>query len=82
MKNIAVIAVLALCLGLAGCKGEPTHTVGWYKAHDQERAAKLAECKANPGEKAAMPNCINAGKANDEKLSSRRGFSPLAPMKW
>lgn len=40
----------------------------------------IAKCKANPGELAASPNCINAQQAQNEKDLSRRGFLKLPPV--
>lgn len=77
--KIIVIAALS-ALALAGCQKETTHSVDWYKSHDQQRTAKLAECKNDPGDKEASPNCINAQKAADAKVLSRRGFvQPVMP---
>lgn len=49
---------------ISGCSpAEPTKTVDYYKAHPDERKAKLKECANNPGEKASEPNCVNAEQA-------------------
>ncbi|AEC20743.1 hypothetical protein PT7_2203 [Pusillimonas sp. T7-7] len=34
----------------------------------------IIKCKANPGELALAPNCVNAKQANNEKALSRRGW--------
>lgn len=65
--------VLLASLWLAGCtadKSEPVRDVAYYEANDAERADKLAECANNPGTLAATPNCINARKADDNKVLS------------
>ncbi|EBR8339490.1 hypothetical protein DOC43_23920 [Salmonella enterica subsp. enterica serovar Agona] len=79
MKKLSIVLVVAAVL--AGCgENTPVQTVDWYKAHDTERKAMIAKCKANPGELAASPNCINAQQAQNEKDLSRRGFLKLPPV--
>lgn len=80
MKRIALVSALAV---LAGCSqapapvAEPVQTVEWFKEHDAERSAALEKCRANPGELAGTPNCINAEKAQQEKDVARRGHLKL-----
>ncbi len=79
MKKLSIVLVVAAAL--AGCgENTPVQTVDWYKANDTERKAMIAKCKANPGELAASPNCINAQQAQNEKDLSRRGFLKLPPV--
>jgi len=79
MKKLSIVLVVAAVL--AGCgENTPVQTVDWYKAHDTERKAMIAKCKANPGELAASPNCINAQQAHNEKELSRRDFLKLPPV--
>ncbi|EGB7423300.1 EexN family lipoprotein [Escherichia coli] len=79
MKKLSIVLIVAAVL--AGCgENTPVQTVDWYKAHDTERKAMIAKCKANPGELAASPNCINAQQAQNEKDLSRRGFLKLPPV--
>ena len=79
MKKLSLVLVVAAAL--AGCgENTPVQTVDWYKAHDTERKAMIAKCKANPGELSASPNCINAQQAQNEKDLSRRGFLKLPPV--
>ncbi|MFM2281206.1 MAG: hypothetical protein RLZZ444_3437 [Pseudomonadota bacterium] len=79
MKKLSIVLVVTAVL--AGCgENTPVQTVDWYKAHDTERKAMIAKCKANPGELAASPNCINAQQAQNEKDLSRRGFLKLPPV--
>lgn len=61
-------------LALAGCNkaGEPSRDVAYYEAHDAERASKVAECRNNPGALAGTANCINAAKADDNRILSKR----------
>lgn len=87
MKKIAVLLVAAGALSmLAGCKedkpAEVVQTVDWYKAHKTERAEVLAKCKANPGELAATPNCVNASRADSSTTWSAKGggISPVKPL--
>lgn len=56
MRN-ALFALVAAA-SLAGC--EKTRTVEYYTENTTERAAKLEECKTNPGELDKSPNCVNA----------------------
>ncbi|WP_050453532.1 EexN family lipoprotein [Candidatus Burkholderia verschuerenii] len=63
-RNLA-ITVLAV-VALAGCDGEKTHSVDWYKTHETERLAKLKQCADDPGELRLSPNCVNANKAAEE----------------
>ncbi|MBA2659098.1 MAG: EexN family lipoprotein [Nitrosospira sp.] len=70
---------------LAGCETrkmeEEVRTVDWYETNNAERAAKLNHCMSDPGQYDALPNCINASRAennvkagtkwNDEKRDLR-----------
>lgn len=56
-------AAVLIALGLAAC-GE-THDVAWYRAHDTERAAKLAECGNHAGQDRTDADCLNARRAAD-----------------
>lgn len=67
--------LVGLAVGLSGChKPEAVQSVEWYQAHAQERSAKLTECRQNPGELAATPNCMNAERA--AALADSHGHSP------
>jgi len=69
---------LLVVTAIAGCgEKESVRTVEWYRSQDTERKAVIARCENNPGERALMPNCINAKQADNEKALSRRGW--LAP---
>lgn len=74
MNGIIAALVAAGTLALAGCGEDgpatsiPTQTVDWFQAHEEDRAAVLADCANNPGEMQDVPNCVNAQKA--EKTSS------------
>lgn len=75
--NIALIA----CLSLAACSdAAPTQTVEWYKDHAPERAAMLADCKSNLGERELTANCLNAQAAQNQLDNARTGIAPLAPL--
>jgi hypothetical protein len=39
------------------------HDVPWYLAHPQDRQAMVGACSDDPGDLAANPDCVNAGKA-------------------
>lgn len=75
------IALVAVCLALAGCSGNaPTQTVEWYKNHEPERGDMLADCRANPGERELTANCVNAQAAQNQLDNARRGLAPLSPL--
>lgn len=73
-NRILIIAIFALMS--SGCgediPKEETMSVEWYEANNAERAAKLQECKNNPGELRLTPNCVNA------KSAQRLSFSKPA----
>ncbi|TCP11781.1 hypothetical protein EV683_1114 [Crenobacter luteus] len=78
-KIVFSIAAAAI---LAGCNKapEPVQSVDWYKAHKAEREAMLAKCKANPGELALTPNCVNAQAARDAiAFGTQSGVNATAP---
>lgn len=54
-------ALLLLLLLLAAC-GE-THDVAWYRAHPEERAAKIAWCNNHAGADRTDADCLNARRA-------------------
>lgn len=80
MKKLSIVLAVAAAV-LAGC-GENTtvQTVDWYKEHETERTAMIAKCKANPGELAASPNCINATTAANHLAVDKRGYTKRAPI--
>jgi hypothetical protein len=87
MKKLTVSLVLVGTLSvLAGCKQEKppevVQTVDWYKANKAERVAVLEKCKANPGELAATPNCVNASRADSSSVWGARGggIAPVKPL--
>lgn len=81
MKNkIAAVLMVAGApfVTLAGCETrqpqEEVRTVDWYESNPAERAAKLAECLSNPKIRDAMPNCVNASRAeNNAKAAPKWG---------
>ena len=79
MKKLSIVLIVAAVL--AGCgENTPVQTVDWYKAHDTERKAMIAKCKANPGELAASPNCINANRAETVVDGAKRGGLNVQPL--
>lgn len=80
MKKLALSLVVAAVLAGCGETSEPVQSVDWYKAHEAERTAMIAKCKANPGELAAAPNCINATQAANELVLDKRGYTKRAPI--
>ncbi|USY26822.1 EexN family lipoprotein [Alcaligenes sp. 1735tsa3] len=81
MKRIILPLVIASTL--AGCKqeqAEVVQSVDWYKENTVERTERLAQCRANPGELADTPNCINAEQAERLADTSKRGGLDVQPM--
>ena len=84
MKRIILPLVIASTL--AGCKqdqAEGVLSVDWYKENTverSERSERLAQCRANPGELADTPNCINAEQAESLADTSKRGSLDVQPM--
>ena len=80
MKKLSTLLLLA-AVALAGCnETDPVQTVDWYKTNASERATMLAKCKANPGELAASPNCINANRAETAVDGAKRGGLNVQPL--
>lgn len=60
---------LPLCFALSACEDEkPVKPAEWWHSHPVERAAKLAECKSNPGELQRTADCINAQAGENEAI--------------
>ena len=71
MNANTITIIIALVSGTVGAAGgasyvkfsspvaEEIHDVAWFEAHTEERNAKVAECKGNPGELEWTPNCRN-----------------------
>jgi PBP1b-binding outer membrane lipoprotein LpoB len=81
MKRIILPLVIASTL--AGCKqeqAEVVQSVDWYKENTVERTERLAQCRANPGELADTPNCINAEQAESLADTSKHGGLDVQPM--
>lgn len=80
MKKLSALLLLA-AVALAGCNEKDlVQTVDWYKENAPERAAMRAKCKANPGELAASPNCINANRAETAVDGAKRGGLNVQPL--
>lgn len=76
-KMIQAFAILTL----SSCtfeRPEERRTVEYYRAHPQEREARILECKNDPGGLAHTPNCVNARQA--ARLEGPRSFRDLPPM--
>jgi hypothetical protein len=65
----ACLLLLSVLLGCERKEAEPRElvvpSVEWYETHDEERAEKLAECRARPQSVDAMPDCVNASRAEN-----------------
>ncbi|MDR8763803.1 hypothetical protein FEP90_05526 [Burkholderia multivorans] len=81
MRAISLIAAMLAVSALAGCDGEPTHDVAWYKTHEPERQAKITQCNNDPGELSHAPNCKNAARADFELKFSANKSPRLDPSK-
>nr|BCU00374.1 hypothetical protein, putative lipoprotein attachment site [uncultured bacterium] len=77
-RFINACGILAMGLALASCDKPPSHSVEYYKKNDAERAAMLAQCKANPDLSTKTTNCTSA--ADAEALSG--SFTPSKPRAW
>jgi len=81
MRVRATDALLAgiVCV-LAGCGESPSaaHTVDYYRAHAQERRARVKDCVNDPGSRGRTPDCINALEA--DRLEGIGSFKDLPPM--
>ena len=78
-KKIVIASAMGLLFTvLGGCDTRQGHEevrpVDWYESNATERAAKLEECKSNPGKLDATPNCVNASRAeNNVKAAAKWG---------
>lgn len=74
------IAIGCVCLEsvlLASC-GKPSHSVDYYKQHEDERNAVLEKCRADPDLVTKDEDCRSAGDA--QALSG--SYTPSKPQKW
>ncbi|WP_265705332.1 EexN family lipoprotein [Verminephrobacter aporrectodeae] len=73
--------LLVVAVTRAGCSGkDPVKTVDWYKENTPERLALVEKCRANPGELATSPNCINAITAANQITLDKRGYEKRTPI--
>ncbi|AKK25107.1 EexN family lipoprotein [Pandoraea oxalativorans] len=69
-KTLLVLAVLIL----AACsKTESTYTRSWYREHDAEREAMVAQCKDDAA-KAVTPECVNATNAASDIFINGKNY--------
>lgn len=79
MRSLFIL--LSVIAVLSGCESNtPAQTVEWYKAHKEERQSMIAQCKASPGERSLLPDCINAQQAEKEIKNARRGWIKPEPI--
>ena len=57
--------LILVALVLAACNKEESHTRSWYRDHDAERKAMVAQCKDDAA-KAMAPECMNAANAESD----------------
>ena len=83
MHKTRVIFVGILVLSLAGCSNESPRTVEYYLEHEEERTAKISECKnkaVNPtGEGVEAQNCRAAKEAIQQKFF---GHKPIMKKEY
>ena len=80
MQNkIAPAAFLLFVVTACTPNSDPTQTVEWFLAHPTERADRLQQCRSNPGELSATPNCINAERATTRADAGKRGTLNVQP---
>lgn len=64
---------------LAACgPTKPARDKAYFTAHVQERAQALSDCRNNPGQLGATPDCVNAIQS-DAEAEHYRVFHPAAP---
>ena len=74
-----VIFVIGAALVLAACgPTKPTRDKAYFTAHAEERAQALADCRNNPGQLGATPDCVNAIQS-DADAEHDRVFHGAAP---
>lgn len=75
MRRAALGTMILTVLVLTGCakEGETIHDVDYYQGNGHARAAKLKECRDNPGQMSVNANCMNAAKADKKEQSSNTG---------
>lgn len=81
MRLLTLLACSLVILGCGQETKEETKTVDFYVEQTEDRLQKIAECKNNPGELMATPNCINAVAAEkkvNNPVGSYKEFSPDA----
>jgi hypothetical protein len=81
MRPARMVPPLGLAAALAACSApEPGRDVAYYRGHANDRAAKLAACRADPGRFQRSANCVNAVAADGHMESQRFwGVSKPAP---
>ncbi|WLI34274.1 EexN family lipoprotein [Pseudomonas sp. FP818] len=85
MKSLLTTTALLMIVTamLSGCgKQESVQTVDWYKANSPERLKVLERCRANPGELALTPNCVNAKIAANALVLENREYKHREPMNF
>ena len=81
MRPARLVPPLGLAAALAACSApEPGRDAAYDRDHANDRAAKLAACRADPGRLQRTANCVNAVAA-DRQVESQRFWSvpKLAP---
>lgn len=82
--KVSFIYLAGILFLVTGC-GQDVQSVDYYKAHVDERKAKIKECRNNPGELKDDPNCVNAltAQSQDSKMPDlNRVADPLKYEKF
>lgn len=77
MRVALILVGSALVLAACG-PAKPTRDKAYFTAHTQERAQALSDCRNNPGQLGATPDCVNAIQS-DADAEHDRVFRPAAP---
>jgi hypothetical protein len=81
MRGGLILGLTAMAALAACTPAEPTRDKAYWRAHDAERAAKLAECQNDPGGKGAAPNCVNAQAADADARTEHFYDVPKPPSR-
>lgn len=76
--SVLLQVVVPFAFVIACAPKQSQHTVEYYKSHESERKAKLAECGNDPGALEDEPLCVNARAADlDDAFGSMRDLPPI-----
>jgi hypothetical protein len=86
VTRLALMVTVGVLLGAAvGCSRQPAeeaHTVSWYMAHMEERAAKVKWCEDSADRATTSPNCLNAADAAQKVMLQPNAKSSADDFKF